>query len=76
MIEMTTASEDVSEVSYVSYLLTRLRMAKKMNDTYMIKAIVSRLREINILREEEAREDVQYKNIRLEIAKVLRTPEL
>jgi hypothetical protein len=74
-LEIVSPSEDISKVSYVSYLLTRLRVAKRINETYMIKAIVSRLREIDILREEEAREDVRYKNIRLELAKILGSQE-
>jgi hypothetical protein len=75
MIEMTSAPEDISKVSYVSYLLTRLRLAKKMNETDMIKAIVSRLQEIGILREEKANEDVRYKNLRFEVAKILGSQE-
>ena len=48
---MASASDEISSVGNMSYLLTRLRVAKKKNETDMVKAIVSRLREICVLRE-------------------------
>jgi hypothetical protein len=71
MIEMANAADEISSISDVSYLITQLRVAKRKNRTDMMKAIVSRLREIGILREEEATEHASFKNLRAEVAKNL-----
>jgi hypothetical protein len=73
---MGSESERMSTVSDVSYLITQLRVAKRKNRTDMVKAIVSRLREIGILREEEAAEHASFKNLRLEMTKILGSNEL
>ena len=75
MIGMVSSSQDISGVSDVSYLLTRLRLAKRKNESEMIQAIVNRLQEIGILREEEATEHASFKNLRLEVAKILGSHE-
>lgn len=75
MIEMANAADEISSVSDVSYLITQLRVAKRKNRTDMVKAIVSRLREIGILREEEAAERASFKNLRAEVAKILGSHE-
>lgn len=72
---MASVSEEISSVDDVSYLITQLRVAKRKHETEMLKAIVGRLREIGILREEEAAEHASFKNLRAEVAKILGNAE-
>jgi hypothetical protein len=71
MIEMANAADEISSVSDVSYLITQLRVAKRKNMTDMVKAIVSRLQEIGVLREGQATEHASFKSLRGEVTKIL-----
>ena len=68
---MAIVSNEISSVSDVSYLITRLTVAKRKNKPDMVKAIVSRLREIGVLREEDAAEHASFRNLRAQVAKIL-----
>ncbi len=72
---MENAADEISTLSDVSYLITLLRVAKRKSRTDMVKAIVSRLREIEILREETTAEHASFKNLRAEVAKILSSHE-
>ena len=72
---MASVSDDISSAGDVGYLITRLRVAKRRHETEMTKAIVGRLREIGILREEKAAEHASFKNLRAEVAKILGNTE-
>ena len=72
---MAIVSNEISSVSDVSYLITRLTVTKRKNKPDMVKAIVSRLREIGVLREEDAAEHASFKNLRAQVAKILGNAE-
>jgi hypothetical protein len=68
---MASELETISEISDVSYLITRLRLARRKNETEMKEAIVSRLRHMGLLREVQGNEDLSFKNLRAEVTRIL-----
>ena len=62
---------EFSEISDVSYLLTRLRMAKRKNETQVIEGIIGRLNEMGVLKEAEAGVDIPFRNLRTLVAVIL-----
>ena len=66
---MEVTEDEFSTISDVSYLLTRLRMAKRKNNTQVKEALVKRLHDLGVLR--EAGEGISFRNMRTLVAEIL-----
>lgn len=67
--------ESIGRISDVSYLTTRLRLAKRKKETQTIDAILQRLKSIGVLKDEQKFEERVHKNLRDYIHATLEGPE-
>lgn len=67
--------ESLRGISDVSYLTTRLRLAKRKNETEIMKGIIQRLKETGLLKEEERFEGKEVKNLREYVNYILESRE-
>lgn len=63
--------ETISRCSDVRWLVSNLRIAKNEDDLEMQRAVLSKLQDINVLRELTTGEDVQFTNFRNEVNNIL-----
>ncbi len=63
--------ETISRCSDVRWLVSNLRIAKNEDDLEMQRAVLSKLQDINVLRELTTGEDVQFTNLRNEVNNIL-----
>jgi len=70
---MENKLEAISGISDVSYLLLRLALAKKKNETGVENAIVKRLKDIGLLKDKEEGLEAPFKNLRTAVSEILGT---
>jgi len=68
---MESELEAISGIRDVSYLLTRLRLAKRKNQTEIKEAIVKRLKDMDVLKDAEAVSDAPFRNLRVAVNNIL-----
>jgi hypothetical protein len=68
---MSEHVEDIQGISDVSYLLTRLRLAKKQNETGTMRAVLERLRQSGLLREQDEGGGAPHTNLREQVSHIL-----
>ena len=68
---MVAEIDEISKISDVSYLLTRLRVAKRKNEVQVKEAIIDRLYEMGVLKKAEAGENISFRNMRTLVAVIL-----
>jgi GTP cyclohydrolase I len=73
--KMEKELEGISRISDVGYLLTRLRVAKRKNETKIKEAIVQRMKDIGVLKDEEGVKGTPHENLRVYVNKILGTHE-
>jgi len=68
---MAAQANEISGISDVTYLLTRLRLAVRKNEMTVKKAILQRLRDLGFLKDPEAGEKLEFKNLRVLVDNLL-----
>ncbi|MCD6305628.1 MAG: hypothetical protein J7M32_04985 [Deltaproteobacteria bacterium] len=69
---MGSELKQIETVSDVGFLLTRLRLAKRKNESDVISRIVQRLREVGALKEEGVNLARPFENLRAYVDRVLK----
>jgi hypothetical protein len=62
--------EEIQSISDVSYLLTRLRLAKKQNESGTMRAVLERLRQSGLLRKQDEG-GAPHANLRKQVSRIL-----
>jgi hypothetical protein len=73
--EMETELQSIQKVSDVGYLTTRLRLAKRKNERKTEEAIVDRLKDIGLLKDEKGDEGSPFENLRSYVNRILQQDE-